>query len=79
MTARAYERSEADERAVWAAAKPMREKARPAECDRRPGCWVELGPPGCSVNNTAPHCTGCLGRILGPLGKGGAQRWQPHA
>ncbi len=53
---------------VIAAARPLREDHRPAECDARAGCWVQVGPAGCSTvefpsNNKAPRCCACGGKI----------------
>jgi hypothetical protein len=43
---------------------PHRDKLKPAECDRRPGCWV-VDPFGAIAESGhgAPRCGPCGGRI----------------
>jgi hypothetical protein len=59
----------AEDLALFAKYKPIRAKLRPFECDERPGCWVELGPPGTPNGcGGAPRCGACKGKILlGPV------------
>jgi hypothetical protein len=48
-----------------AAFEPCRAVFRPRACDQRTGCWVKVGPPGCSTNGGARvKCLACGGRLL---------------
>jgi hypothetical protein len=48
-----------------AAFEPCRAAVRPLACDERMGCWVKVGPPGCSTNGGyRVKCLACGGRIL---------------
>jgi hypothetical protein len=44
-----------------------RETHRPLACDRRSGCWVEVGATACSTfagnRDHTPRCVACGGRI----------------
>jgi hypothetical protein len=62
--------------AVIAQYQPVREAAKPAECDHRDGCWVIDPYRGIVTrgNHTAPRCNACNGRIIltRRFGRGGA-------
>ena len=57
-----------------AAFEACRAAVRPFACDERAGCWVKVGPPGCSPNGRIrAKCLAC-GGVITTAGRGVAHR-----